>query len=117
MTYLYLGAAFVMACLVSGLLWFRAEAASARAELDLARVDLRIAEDANAAQQATIGRLRASEEANNKIIADMAADLDAIRQGQDETTEAIGELKESSDDVRAYLGTVVPAGLQQLLNK
>jgi LysB family phage lysis regulatory protein len=117
MSYVYIGAAFIMACLVAGMLWFRAEAASARAELDMARVDLKIAMDANAAQQATIGRLRAEAEANDKLLAEMAADVEAIRQGQEETGKAIEDLQEASDDVRTYLNTAVPADLRKLLDK
>lgn len=117
MSYLYLGGAFVMACLVAGLLWYRSEATQAVAERDAARADLAIAIDANAAQQATIGRLRATEEANAKQVAELLDQLDAINKAMSETTDAIHALEKQNADVAAYLGSAVPPDLKLLLNK
>jgi hypothetical protein len=116
-TYLRLAGLAAFLAVLALALWYRGQAISASNELDLARVNMKIALDANAAQEATIGRLRATAEANDRLLAEMATDLDAIRQGQAETSQAITDLKEASDDVRAFLGTPVPPDLERLLNK
>lgn len=117
MSYLYLAAAFIMACLVAGLLWYRAEAASAGAERDRARADLQVAADANAAQQATIGRLQADAAKNDQLVAQMADDLDAINKSLAETTTALDDLKATNEDVRTYLSGAVPDALKRVLNR
>lgn len=117
MSYLYLAGAFIVACLVAGLLWYRSEATAALAERDRAKADLQVAVDANAASQATIGRLRADAEHNSQIISQMADDLDAINKAMSETNDALDELKATNQDVRTYLGTAVPADLKAILNK
>lgn len=115
--YAILIAATAFLALGSGVLWYRGEAIAAAAERDRARADLAVAADANAAQQATIGRLRAEAEANDRLVAKMADDIAAINSAVAETNEAIVDLKEANEDVRAYLGTAVPPDVERLLNR
>ena len=89
-----------------------AEATAARAKADLAT-----AEVANAAQQETIGRLRASAEANDRIVAKMADDLAGINAAVADTNQQIGDLKDANEAVRDYLARAVPADLDRLLNR
>lgn len=109
--------AFVMACLVAGLLWYRGEAISAQADAQQARANLAVAEDANKAQEATIGRLRATEEANAKQVAELLDQLDQINKAMAETNDAIKALEKVNADVAAYLGAAVPDDLRKLLNR
>jgi predicted metal-binding transcription factor (methanogenesis marker protein 9) len=69
------------------------------------------------AQEETIGRLRASAEANERIIAEMAEQLAAIGQAVTETNQAVGDLKDANEDVRAYLASPVPPDLRLLLDR
>lgn len=117
MTYLRIGALLVFMAVIAGLLWYRGEAISAAAERDRARADLQVAVDANAAQQATIGRLRADAEANDRLLADMAAQIAIITSKVTETNAALSDLKETNADVRDYLSTPVPPDLDRLLNR
>jgi hypothetical protein len=56
--------------LAGAMLWYRGEAISAQADRARAIADLNTAVAANQAQQENIGRLRASAEANDRIIAE-----------------------------------------------
>lgn len=98
-------------------LWYRGQAIAATAQAAQARADLDTAVAANRAQEETIGRLRASAEANDRIVAEMADRLAAINEAVTETNEAVGDLKDANEDVRDYLGTRVPADLDRLLNQ
>ena len=96
---------------------YKADAADARAEARQAKADLGAAEAANAAQQETIGRLRASAEANDRIVAKMADDLAGINATVAETNQQIGDLKDANEAVHDYLARAVPADLDRLLNR
>lgn len=114
--YLMLGVALVMACLGGAVLYYRGNAISAAADAAQARANLAVAEDANKAQEATIGRLRATEEANAKQVAELLDQLDAINKAMAETNDAIKALEKENADVAAYLGAAVPDDLRKLLN-
>lgn len=98
-------------------LLYRGNAIAAAAERDRAIADLNTAVDANKAQEETIGRLRASAAANDTIIAKIAADVATITTNTAETNQAVGDLKDANEDVRAYLGTAVPDDLKRLLDR
>jgi LysB family phage lysis regulatory protein len=98
-------------------LWYRSEASDARADARQAKADLVTAKAANAAQDQTIGRLRASAEANNRIVAKMADDLAGINAAVADTNQQIGDLKDANEAVRDYLARAVPADLDRLLNR
>ena len=121
MTYLRLAilAAVAIAFLSLGgtALWYRSEAISAAADAAQARADLSTAVAANKAQEETIGRLRASAEANDRIVAKMADDVASINSAITETSESVRDLEKSNEDVRTYLGTRIPAGLDRLLDQ
>lgn len=114
--YALLGAALIVAGLVAAMFYYRAEAATAAADAAQARANLAVAEDANKAQEATIGRLRATEEANAKQVAELIDQIDAFNKAMSETTDAIKALEKQNADVAAYLGVAVPADLLKLLN-
>ncbi|MBN9243925.1 MAG: hypothetical protein J0I98_14130 [Mesorhizobium sp.] len=98
-------------------LWYRGEAISAEANAAKARAGLATATAANAVQQETIGRLRATAEANDRLVAQMTDQLAAINAAVADTNQQIGELKDANEDVRAYLAGRVPADLDRLLNR
>lgn len=115
--YLALGVVIAFLGLAGVAMYYRAEAIQEAAEAAQARADLETALVSNRALEATVGRLRASAEANDKLMAEMADTLDKIGKDIGETNNAIGALKESSDEVRDYLALPVPADLRQLLDK
>lgn len=98
-------------------LYYRAEAADAAKEAQQAISDRDTAIAANKAQEATIGRLRASAEANDKIMAQMAEQIAAINTAVSETSDEIGKLKDANEDVRDWLSGRVPPGVGELLNR
>lgn len=96
---------------------YKSDATTARAQAAQAKADLATAEAANKAQQETIGRLRASAEANDRIIVQMTDQLATINAAVADTNQQIGDLKDANEDVRAYLAGRVPADLDRLLNR
>ncbi len=107
--------AFLTTCGVA--LWYRAEAISADAAAAKAKADLTTAVAVSKAKDETIGRLRATVEANDRIVATVADQLSAINQAVNETNQQIGALKDGNEEVRAYLAGHVPPDLERLLNK
>lgn len=97
-------------------LWFRAEAATAAAEAQQARLNLAVAEDANEAMKAANDRLRATEAANDKIISEQADQIDAANDKLAEQSAELDALKETDPDVKSYLDRPVPPGLSKLLD-
>jgi ABC-type transporter Mla subunit MlaD len=116
MTYIYAAAGIAFALLLAAFFYERSEASRAGAERDQAVASLQVAVDANNAAQATIGRLRAQQEANDRIVAQLAGDVAEIRDTTDETQRAVGALKDEDPGIRDFLRTPIPAGLEQLLN-
>lgn len=116
MMYLRLGilAAFIAVSGLATVFYYRGNAAIAEAQQ--ARANLAVAEDANHAQEATIGRLRASEEANAKQVAELLDQVDAFNKAVAETKDAIQALEKSNATVAAYLRTAVPDELKRLLD-
>ncbi len=115
----YIALAVMLAFMTLGgvALYYRAEAADAAKEAQQAISDRDTAIAANKAQEATIGRLRASAEANDKIMAQMAEQIAAINDATAQTSEDIGKLKDANKDVRAWLNGLVPPDAERLLNK
>lgn len=115
--YLALGAVVAFATVATIALWYRGEAIEARASERAAKADLATAVATNQAKDETIGRLRASSAANDRIVAAMAEQLAAINTAVTDTNQQIGALKDGNEEVRAYLAGRVPPDLERLLNK
>ena len=98
-------------------LYYRAEAADAAKEAQQAISDRDTAIAANKAQEATIGRLRASAEANDKILSKMADDIAGIHNTAQETNDEIGKLRDENQEVRDYLGVSVPDSVKRVLDR
>jgi LysB family phage lysis regulatory protein len=98
-------------------LYYRAEAADAAKEAQQAISDRDTAVAANKAQEATIGRLRASAEANDKILSKMADDIAGIHSTTSETNDEIGKLRDENQDVRDWMAGRVPPGIGKLLDR
>jgi hypothetical protein len=98
-------------------LWYRGQAIAAEADRERAIGDLNTAVAANHAQQETIGRLRASAKANDRIITEIAEQIAEIGEAVTETNQAVGDLKDANEIVRAYLASPVPPDLKRLLDR
>lgn len=110
------GAAIVILGLGAGLLWYRGEAIDAEAERDKARAELAIAAKVNADNLVVIQRMQEQQRINDRILLGYAEELAKINAGLQEQNDAIDELAETNEDVRAYLDTVVPDALRMQLN-
>lgn len=117
MTWLRFAPYAAIGLLVIGLLWFRGDAISARAEQAKALAALNVAVNANRAHEETIRRVTEANRRTDELLAAIAADVAAINDTTAETQASVTELERSNEDVRAYLSGVVPADLQRLLNK
>lgn len=115
----YLTLGVITACLALGAtaLWYRGQAISAQAQAAQARLALNTAVAANKVQEETIGRLRASAAANDRIMAGLTEQLAFINASITETNQQIGDLKDANEDVRAYLSGLVPAELKRVLDR
>lgn len=115
----YIALAVLLAFMTLGgvALYYRAEAADAAKEAQQAISDRDTAVAANKAQEATIGRLRASAEANDKLLAKMADDIAGIHNAAQETNDEIGKLRDENQEVRDYLGVSVPDSVKRVLDR
>lgn len=115
----YIALAVLLAFMTLGgvALYYRAEAADAAKEAQQAIADRDTAIAANKAQEATIGRLRASAEANDKILTKMADDIAGIHNAAQETNDEIGKLRDENQEVRDYLGVSVPDSVKRVLDR
>ena len=112
-----LGGLAAVAMLVATIFYYRGDAISARADADRARADLETAVAVNQAQAETIGRMRAQQAANDKLLADMADQIAAINANAQAYAEAIEALKNADQSVRDYLNAVLPPDLGVQLNR
>lgn len=115
--YLILGVVLAFTALAGVAAWYGWDAAAARAEAAQARADLETALASNRALEATVGRLRASEAANDKLMAEMADTLERISNEVAELDDDVYGLKETDDEVRDYLANPVPLSLRELLDR
>lgn len=115
----YIALAVMLAFMTLGgvALYYRAEAADAAKEAQQAISDRDTAIAANKAQEATIGRLRASAEANDRILTKMADDIAGIHNAAQETNDEIGKLRDENQEVRDYLGVPVPDSVKRVLDR
>lgn len=115
----YIALAVLLAFMTLGgvALYYRAEAADAAKEAQQAISDRDTAIAANKAQEATIGWLRASAEANDKILTKMADDIAGIHNAAQETNDEIGKLRDENQEVRDYLGVSVPDSVKRVLDR
>lgn len=115
----YVALAVLLAFMTLGgvALYYRAEAADAAKEAQQAISDRDTAIAANKAQEATIGRLRSSAEANDKILTKMADDIAGIHNAAQETNDEIGKLRDENQEVRDYLGVSVPDSVKRVLDR
>ena len=115
----YIALAVMLAFMTLGgvALYYRAEAADAAKEAQQAISDRDTAIAANKAQEATIGRLRASAEANDRILSKMADDIASIHNAAQETNDEIGKLRDENQEVRDYLGVSVPDSVKRVLDR
>ena len=115
----YIALAVLLAFMTLGgvALYYRAEAADAAKEAQQAISDRDTAIAANKAQEATIGRLRASAEANDRILSKMADDIASIHNAAQETNDEIGKLRDENQEVRDYLGVSVPDSVKRVLDR
>jgi multidrug efflux pump subunit AcrA (membrane-fusion protein) len=110
-------AAIALALAIGTALWFRAEAASAARERDEARAALSVALAANASLEAALARARAQAEINDRVMLGLAAELARINASIADNTAALAALEDSNEDVRTYLGSLVPGALELQLNR
>jgi hypothetical protein len=89
----------------------------AEAERDVAKADTARAVTANEKLQAANQELQELRERERKILAQVVSDLEAINEAVAGQTKAVNDLKESNADVKAYLDSVVPPDVRQLLDK
>jgi LysB family phage lysis regulatory protein len=116
MNYLTVGGIIVALGLAAGLLWYRGEAIDARAERDAARAELATAVAVNEENVKTIERMVEQQRRNDLIILGLADELAKINAGLQEQNDAIDDLAEADESVRAYLATAIPDALRLQLN-
>ncbi|WP_027143162.1 hypothetical protein [Mesorhizobium sp. WSM3626] len=91
-----------------------ADTVQAKAETRQTKADLKVAEDVNAANQATIGRLQAQAASDAKLTAQLAEQIAASNQAFIDTNAAVAALKDANADVSHFLAQPVPADLRKL---
>ncbi|RWQ35864.1 MAG: hypothetical protein EOS20_17490 [Mesorhizobium sp.] len=117
MMYLRIAALAVFLAVVALALWYRGNAIKAEAETRQAKADLATAIGVNDANDETIGRMKATAEAKDKLLAEIAGQIATINGAIAENTAAVEGLKDANEDVRAYLAGAIPPNLGLQLNK
>ena len=115
--WLYGGVALAMLGLGAWGAWQRGNALAALAERDKARAETAHAVDANRTLDAALKRAQAQAAINDRILLGVSAELAKINATIAENTAAVTLLGESNEEVRAYLGTLVPDALELQLNR
>lgn len=114
--YALLGAVIAFLALGGTALWYRGNAIAAEAATRQAKADLATAVGVNAANDETIGRMKALADAKDKLLADIAGQIATINENVADNTAAVQGLKDANEDVRAYLAGAVPPDLGLQLN-
>ncbi|MER8967731.1 hypothetical protein NKI25_18750 [Mesorhizobium sp. M0808] len=121
MSYLKLAIAGTIALIIVGLFGaaavYRGNAIAAQAAERQAKADLAVAVGVNAANDETIGRMKALADAKDKLLAEIAGQIATINENVADNTAAVQGLKDANEDVRAYLAGAVPPNLGLQLNK
>ncbi len=103
-----LAAALVVAALLAGLLWFRAEAAEARGELQATRTALD-------AERIARAELMAASELRERALAEREAALESITNERAELERRLREAVRNDEAVRTWVDTPLPARVRELL--
>lgn len=114
LAYLRIAGLVVVLALVAAVLWYRGEAAAARADLDAAQAALSVAEEANKAQTKAIAVLQEQARLADELTAELTEQLQHLAFDNASKAAELAALKEKNPDVRTYLDTPVPDALRRL---
>lgn len=114
--YVYGAILFVFLVLCGYALFYRAEYTRASAEAEKVTAQLEGARRANERQQAALLQLAELRKQNDAILSRIYSQLEIISGRVNEQNKSIAELRRSSDEVRDYLDTAIPADLRRLLD-
>lgn len=117
MMYLYGLLALIIVVLGGAVYKYRGDAIQERATAALERSRAETAISANAAQEATIGRLRATIEANEKLAAEHALEVREFNERFATLNEQLRDLVSKNAEVRDFLDIPVPDALRRLHSK
>lgn len=116
MMYLYGAIAIVMALLVAAVAVERSQATSARAQRDMARAALSVAEAVNKANLKTIAEQKHQAEEDDKLTADLISRLSGAAAALQNANAELADLRDKDENVRSYLDAPVPDAVQRVLN-
>lgn len=115
--YLYGGILVAFLALGGVMLYYRGEAIDASAKLAMTQDKLNDAMRANEQQQRAIEQIKQWRETDNKTIADLQGRITDIGTKQNEQLGKLRDLERQNAETQAYLSTVIPDALGQLLNR
>lgn len=107
----------VIASLTGAVYYYKNEATEARADAAREKAEKEIVIAANKEQQKAMDDLVEANRKNSVVTAAVFTKLEEISKDTAENSAAVVELKETNDDVKAYLSNLVPGDLQLQLNK
>ena len=114
--YLIGGVAFAAISLVCYLLWQLTSLSSALSASESARLqaesDKNAAVEANKANTAALQTLAWYRAIDSAKLVELSAELDTVQQKYDAKLESREKLKKENPDVKAFLGTPIPAALR-----
>lgn len=114
--YAALGGLLVLSALVGTILYYRGEARDARWSAKWATEQMNTALVANASQARYIEQIALLRADTDKAISALADKIDAIHKEAAEQTQAIRDLEQTNETVRAYLSGAVPSELIRVLD-
>lgn len=106
----------IIVALFGTVLWYRADLATAQANLATSEQSLKIAGALNGEKDKTIQLQVDRAKVTEDILRDVRKDIDAITQTTAETAKSINDLGDTNPDVKSFLLTKLPPELDRLLN-
>lgn len=115
--YAYAGLALVIAGLVSTVLIYRGEAHDAAHREEVATGKLAVAVEANETQKAVIERVTELRRTDDTVVAQLVDKVDKLATVSGDVTDKISKLERGNDEIRNFMGAIVPNDLAGVLNR
>lgn len=114
---IYAGLGFVIMGLFASVAVFRGEAHDAAHREEVANGKLAVAVEANAQQKAVIERVTELRRTDDTVVAQLVDKVDKLATVSTDVTDKISKLERGNDEIRNFMGAIVPNDLAGVLNR
>ena len=111
------GPILVLSLLIGAILWFRADASDARRDLEVMTSERDQLKKANEDYAIIMTDLREANEANDRLIEQMAADNVALARRAVERRNERGQVRRNDPDAKDHFDTPIPDAVRGMLKR